>query len=275
MLFATSAFSQSICVDLNFEPSDSIVYKVTAEQELKLYIFYPEGQQRGKNRTAVVQFFGGGWAAGNPNQFYQQAAYYAQCGMVGISVDYRVIMKHGVTPFECVEDAKSAIRWVRQNAKKLGVDPDKIVASGGSAGGHIAACTALIEGYDNPDEKLKVSSLPNALVLFNPVLDTTERGYGAEKLVGKETLISPVHHVREGLPPTIVMHGTKDTTVPYANASDFVSAMKAAGNCCELVAFAGMNHGFFNGSYFRARNGDMNFNACMERAVEFINENLE
>lgn len=275
MLFAIPVFSQSSCDNLNFEPSDSLVYKVTAEQELKLYIFYPEGVSKGKNRTAVVQFFGGGWAAGNPNQFYQQAAYYAQCGMVGISVDYRVIMKHGTTPFESVEDAKSAIRWVRQNAKKLGVDPNKIVASGGSAGGHIAACTALIEGYDNPDEKLKVSSVPNALVLFNPVLDTTERGYGADKLVGKETLISPVHHVREGLPPTIVMHGTKDTTVPYANASDFVSAMKAAGNCCELVAFAGMNHGFFNGSYFRARNGDMNFNACMGRAVEFINENLE
>lgn len=258
-----------------FTPDERLTYKVTPQTELKLDIFYPNGVKRGKNRTAVVQFFGGGWNSGNPKQFYQQAARYAQEGMVGISVDYRVISKHGTTPFESVEDAKSAIRWVRQNAKKLGIDPNKIVASGGSAGGHLAACTALIEDYDNPDEKLKVSSVPNALVLFNPVLDTTDKGYGADKLVGKETLISPVHHVRESLPPTMVMHGTADTTVPYANAVDFTTAMREAGNICELVTFAGVSHGFFNGSYFRARNGDTNFNVSMDRAIEFIKNNLK
>ncbi len=261
--------------EADYSPNESVIYKSTPQGDLELHIFYPNGEKKGRDRTAVVQFFGGGWVSGNPNQFYQQSAYYAQQGMVAISVDYRVSQKHGTTPFECVEDAKSAVRWVRQNAKKLGIDPNKIVASGGSAGGHIAACTALIEGLECEDEKLKISSVPNALVLFNPVLDTTERGYGSDKLVGKETLISPTHHVREGLPPTIIMHGTKDVTVPFSNATEFREAMVECGNICELVIFAGVGHGFFNGSYFRARNGDLNFNITMERGVDFIKNNLK
>ncbi len=273
MLIAPAAFAveiKSVETKKEYTPDESIVYKSTPQGDMELHIFYPDGQKKGKGRTAVVHFFGGGWAAGNPNQFYQQSAFYAAQGIVAISVDYRVINNHKTTPFECVEDAKSAIRWVRKNAKKLGVDPNKIIASGGSAGGHLAICTAVIEGYDNPNENLKVSSVPNATILFNPVLDTTEKGYGAEKVKGKETLISPQHHVREGIVPTIVMHGTKDTTVPYSNAEDFVAAMKRCGNRCELVTFEGVGHGFFNGAYFRARNGDDNFNRCMQSAIIFI-----
>ncbi len=253
-----------------YTPDESVVYKSTPQGDLELHIFYPNGEKKGKNRTVVVQFFGGGWAAGNPNQFYQQSAFFNQHGIVGISVDYRVIQKHKTTPFECVEDAKSAVRWVRQNAKKLGIDPNKIVTSGGSAGGHLAICTAIIEGYEADGEKHKVSSVPNATILFNPVLDTTEKGYGAEKVKGQETAISPTHHVREGIVPTLVMHGTKDTTVPFANADDFVVAMKKCGNNCELIIFEGKNHGFFNGAYFRARNGDADFNRCMSESLKFI-----
>jgi len=88
--------------------------------------------------------------------------------MVTARADYRVKSRHGVTPKECVDDARSAVRWFRENAGKLGVDPNRIVASGGSAGGHIAACTTLMPEEELKDEK--VSCKANALILFNPVL---------------------------------------------------------------------------------------------------------
>ena len=91
--------------------------------------------------------------------------------MVAICAEYRIKSKHGTTPFECVDDGKSAVRWIREHADDLGIDPNKIVAAGGSAGGHVAACTAVINGYETNSENMDISSKPNALVLFNPVID--------------------------------------------------------------------------------------------------------
>ena len=134
----------------------------------------------------------------------------------------------------------------------LGIAPDRIVAGGGSAGGHVAASTALLQGLNEPGEDASISSRPQALVLFNPVIDTTEKGYGAEKLGARQIEASPVHHVRPGLPPTIVFHGTADTTVPFENVERFCALMARAGNRCALVPYEGMAHGFFN----RARDLD-------------------
>ena len=118
--------------------------------------------------------------AAKPKQFFEQARFFADHGFVAFSAEYRVKSRNDATPFDCVEDGKSAIRWVRSHAKELGVDPDKIVAAGGSAGGHVAVCTGIIEGHENKNEDLSVSSVPDAMVLFNPVLDTTKNGYGAK-----------------------------------------------------------------------------------------------
>ncbi len=252
-------------------PDQSVVYKQTEQRDLQLHIFYPNDQQKGKNRPVVISFFGGGWAGGNPNQFFDQSEYFASIGMVGISVDYRLIGTDKTTPFESVMDAKSAVRWVRENKKMLGIDPDRIVTSGGSAGGHVAVCTALIEGVED-DAKLKVSSVPNAMILFNPVVNTTSEGYGADKLVGRETEISPVHHVRPNLPPTLIFHGTQDTTVPFQNAVDFTAAMTAQGNDCRLIPAFGENHGFFNSPEFRTTSGERNYKRCMREATAFLAE---
>lgn len=106
--------------------------------------------------------------------------------MVAFSADYRVKSRNQTTPFECVQDARAAIRWVRAHAAEWGIDPDRIVASGGSAGGHLAACTAVIVDGDKAVENAKFSSVPNALVLFNPVLDTTAKGYGAKNFKAEQ-----------------------------------------------------------------------------------------
>ena len=148
----------------------SFVYKKARQADLEIVVHVPPGWKETDKRPAIVFFFGGGWENGTIKQFEPQAGHLASRGMVAARADYRVKSRQGVTPKECVEDAKSAVRWMRQNAAKLGIDPNRIVAAGGSAGGHIAACTALTPGLDAEGEDTKISSKPNALVLFNPVL---------------------------------------------------------------------------------------------------------
>ena len=267
-LLLTSALGVSAA---EFQPDRRTTFKTVDGIELKLHVFEPAGLKPSDRRAAIVFFFGGGWSGGEAKQFYQQARALATQGMVAFSADYRVKTRHKTTPFECVKDGKSAIRWVRENAATLGIDPDRIVAAGGSAGGHVAMCTAVITGGDETGENLKISAVPNALILFNPVLDTTERGYGAKNFPPEQqTDLSPCHHVRPGIAPTLIFHGTADKTVPFENAERFTRLMTEAGNPCVLVPFAGKDHGFFNGPFFRPSNPGADYDLTMQRSVEFL-----
>jgi acetyl esterase/lipase len=228
-------------------------YKTVGDTKLDLYIFAPTAAS---NAPAIVFFFGGGWSSGSPQQFEEQCRYLAGRGMVAITADYRVKNRQNVKPFQCVADARSAIRWVRANAAKLGVDPNRIAAGGGSAGGHLAAATAFITEFDEPTEDKNISATPNALVLFNPALllapldgykfDGGGSRVSEERFGTKPEKISPAHHVKQGAPPTIIFHGKSDTTVPYATAEAFTAEMKKSENRCELVGFDNQPHGFFN-----------------------------
>jgi acetyl esterase len=248
-----------------------IQYKSQDNINLSLHVFLPSKDESPIKRAAIVFFFGGGWTTGEPKQFYQQSRALADLGMVAFCAEYRIKSKHHTTPFESVKDGKSAIRWVRAHAAELGIDPDRIVAAGGSAGGHVAACAGLVKGNEEAGEDMKVSSVPNMLILFNPVLDTTAKGYGADRFSSDDqTTLSPCHLVRQGIPPTLTLHGTADKTVPFENAERFTRLMQEAGNDCLLVPFTGQDHGFFNGSFFRPKSDDVYFNLTMKRAVEFL-----
>ena len=196
-----------------------------------------------------------------------------------MTADYRVSSRHGTKALQCVADGKSAIRWIRANATRLGIDPNRLAAGGGSAGGHVAACTGTIAGLDEEGEDLSISSCPDCLVLFNPALvlapvdektpfpparmkDLQDRmGIAPEAL-------SPYHHVSESTPPTIIFHGTGDTTVPYATAEAFTQRMKKSENTCRLVPFEGRAHGFFN----YGRNGGADYTATVRTMDEFLVE---
>ena len=175
-----------------------------------------------------------------------------------MTADYRVSSRNGTKATACVEDGKSAVRWIRKNARKLGVNPAKVAAGGGSAGGHVAAAIATVPGFEKDDE---TSSAPNALLLFNPAVILAEVPgeieMPAEKAVSlKERIgtdpkkISPYHHVRKGLPHTIIFHGTNDDAVPFRTVQLYEKRAQALGNSCKLVAFDDKPHGFFNWGRF-------------------------
>jgi len=226
-------------------------YKKTPQGDLKILVHLPPDWKAADKRPAIVFFFGGAWRSGTTEQFRPQAAYFASRGLVAARADYRVQSRHATTPRECVEDAKSAVRWLRQKAADLGIDPARIIASGGSAGGHIAACTALVDGLDAKDEDAAVSSRPCALVLFNPVLDLTNLGAearGASLPATREAAkeISPILYVKKDTPPMILFYGTEDRFVAQGRA--MLARSKEIGNRAELFTAEGLPHGFFNRS---------------------------
>ncbi len=223
----------------------SEVYQTADEVEMKLWILGKKVE--GQAKPAILFFFGGGWNAGSPTQFESQARHFAGRGMIAMLVDYRVKSRHGVPAVECVKDAKAALAWVRKNADKLGVDPKRIATAGGSAGGHVAASTGTLTGLGN-DER------PNAMILFNPATTLGDLGeWKAHRTISKERLgvekpedLSPAHHIGKHTPPTLIMHGTDDSTVPIGTVEAFEKQMKKLNRSCKLVRYEGAGHGFFN-----------------------------
>ncbi len=217
------------------------------EVELKAHLHLPPDWKGSDSRPAIVFFFGGGWTGGEVEQFEPQAEALAARGMVAVRADYRVKSRHGVLPDACVMDAKSAIRWVRANSAGLGVDPDRIVAAGGSAGGHIAACTALAPELEPVGEDQGTSSRPNALVLFNPVMrfsgiDKLERRLDGDAELARK--ISPTLHVEANSPPSLLIYGTKDVLMEQGR--EYVEAAEKVACRAEMFTVEGQGHGFFN-----------------------------
>jgi acetyl esterase/lipase len=172
--------------------------------------------------------------------------------MVGIAPDYRTRNRFNGTPEDCVADGRAALNWVIEHAAELGIDPAKIVVQGGSAGGHVAAWTAIPKpgpGKGDPAPRQP----PAALVLLNPVSDTTATGYGGPKRFGNKEERSRACSVPDQMlpkmPPTIIFHGTSDETVPYTNSVALRDKLVASGNRAELVTFEGLGHSY-NSSKF-------------------------
>lgn len=226
-----------------------IEFKTTPQGSLKLHLFSPAEAKASDKRPAIVFFFGGGWKNGSFTQFVPQAEYFASRGLVCACADYRISSIHKTTPDKCVEDAKSAMRWVRGHAAELGVDPDKIIASGGSAGGHLAAATWLVPGFEADGDDKTVSCKPNALVLFNPALNLTNIGAmeihnATGKNIAKE--ISPTFFLTKDTPPAILFFGTTDKLGTHG--VEYAAKAKELGVRAELWTAADMGHGFFNKS---------------------------
>jgi acetyl esterase/lipase len=220
-----------------------VSYKQLGTDDLKLHIFEPPNGKKGEPRPAIVYFFGGGWSLGTPLQFYRECAHYAAKGMVAVAAEYRISYLHKTTPFESYEDARDAIGWLRQNAVKYHIDPNRIAAAGASAGGQLAAATGIIR--EDLNGKTVVSSKPNLLLLYYPVIDNGPDGYGLEEMKKRFQEISPLHNIDSTAPPTLFILGTKDQLIPVKTAEEFKMRMEKAGKDCELHLFEGEGHPVF------------------------------
>ena len=226
------------------------VYKIIDSLKLTIDVFHTNQSYEHGNNTAIVFFHGGGWAFGTPGEFFTTCERYAEMGIVTFSVEYRLSIDNGVTPsktispIESVMDARSAMRWVRENAAKFHLDKNKIVVAGQSAGGQLALSTAMIDEYNEKTDDPAVSSSPNAILLFSSCVNTVEGwcDYLLAERRSKIWSISPAHHIRKGLPPMIEFHGTDDEQVPKWTLQFFENAMKKEGNEFELHLFEGRKH---------------------------------
>ena len=251
------------------DDADVYTYKKVKEVDLKLWVYLPKKKQI-KSTPVIVFFFGGGFRSGSPQQFTFQSKYFSSRGIASVVVDYRVSSRHGVKPIECVADAKDAIRWIRDHAKKLNINPSKIITSGGSAGGYLAAATFFMTTPQNKNIKL-TDERPNALVLFNPGgMDLSQvspekffNHFGAKK---EEANIIAL--VQKNAPPTLILHGDNDKIVNVNTVRNFTRKMKALGNNCTLIEYKNQPHGFFN--YGRGNNE--NYHHTMSAIDSFLRE---
>ena len=220
---------------------------VAPNESLVMKRYGPSGQDFSKPLPCALFIFGGGWNGGDISHFADQAKHLAQRGMVAICAQYRTYSSHNVPPNVCLVDAKSAVRYARANAAKLGIDPNRLAVGGGSAGGHLAAASTFCEGFNDPkDENRKVDTQANALLLFNPVIDNGPQGYGHNRVYEFWEAFSPLHNIKAPAPPTLFLLGDSDRLIPVETGKAFKQAIESVGGRCDLKIYEQAEHGFFN-----------------------------
>jgi acetyl esterase/lipase len=226
---------------------ESIIYKKIDSIQLEMRFFSPPQIDSTYNYPALVFFSGGGWYNCSLTQFEPQARYFAERGVVCFLVEYRVWSTHRASIFDCIADAKYSIRFIKINANRFNINANKLIVAGASSGGHLAAATAMTEGYDDPKDNLAISSKPNAMILYNPVIDLGPSDKEVYGWIGEKYKdLSPLHNIKYETPPTLMFFGTEDGGISMEASAYFCAAMKAVGSRCDLFLYEGQEHGFFN-----------------------------
>jgi len=222
-------------------------------RDLSLDIYSPA--EAGNQRTAVLLYHGGGWRRGSRKSMEKHARRLQAQGFAAIAAEYRLLEE---APWPApLHDVKAAIRWVRANAADLGIEPDRIVLAGFSAGAHLslmAAGTANDPAWDG-EGAAGDASVAAVAAFFPPVLlhagEARERGstpatnlLGAEATTEDARRASPLSHVSTAYPPVLFLHGGADRTVPASSSIVMYDALRAAGVECDLHIYAGQLHEF-------------------------------
>jgi acetyl esterase len=228
---------------LTLPGAETFIYHDVAPEPMRLHVFKPAGWSASDRRPAWIHFFGGGFLNGTPLQSAGYGRNAAQLGLVGIAVDYRVKNRHGTDASQCVADARAALHWVQTHAAELGLDPQRVVVSGSSAGGHLALWTAITATPWGSDPAKAPLHKPVALILLSAASDTSEvTGQRAERFAGHGAHLSPAQHLDPRMPPVLAFHGDADPVVPYRYAVALDEKLRESGNDSELVTLPGGAH---------------------------------
>ena len=215
---------------------------VTREME----IYFPKGHDSSKKIVpGILLFHGGGWGGGTRVMFSYQCNYFASRGLVAATVSYRLATKaekqsmRGEKSFKrfCITDAKSAIRWYKQNADELGIDPKRIIAGGGSAGGHISLLATTTPGLNDPNDPKGYDTSVAAYLLFNPALSGGD---------AKDPEVDFLQQLKADFPPSIAFFGSEDPRMKKGWIPAY-EQMKSLGiKSVDFRVAEGLGHGFFN-----------------------------
>lgn len=227
------------------------VYKHSAGKPRQLELYFPPNHDLAKAKVpGLILFHGGGWGGGSLGQFRAACAYFASRGLVCATAEYRMLSKAEAAALPagetrkrvCITDAKSAIRWFKQQAPQLGVDPARVITGGGSAGGHISLLALLQPGLDDPADPAGIDTSVVAYVGFNPAFAPDD---------AKDPEVDVLRFLKKDLPPAIVFFGDKDTWKPGWDAAH--AKLRELGNTTtELWIAEGQAHSFFNKDPWRS-----------------------
>ena len=228
-------------------------YKDVDGFKLDMHLFLPNSEEFKGKRPTMVKFHGGSWSEGKPDWFFSTAESYAKQGWLVAVVEYRIKGRHNTYPFESVKDAKSAIRWIRENAEKYNIDSNKIIATGDSAGGHLSLAVTLVENWNESTDNLQVNALPNVIIVNAGVYDLTtrENRWITEQYENKEITkeISPNHLLKKSAVKMLLIHGEKDRNCPYETAVFFHKEMKTLGNDIQFYTVKNADHWIWFGKH--------------------------
>jgi acetyl esterase/lipase len=221
------------------------IYKTSAGKERKMEIYFPPNHDAAKSKVpGLILFHGGSWSGGSLSQFRIACAYFASRGLVCATSEYQILSKADAKKLPagetrkrvCVTDAKSSIRWFKQHASELGVDPQRIITGGGSAGGHISALATMNPNLNDPVDPKEFDTSVVAYLWFNPAFATDD---------DQDAEIDILQHMKVELPPAIAFFGDKD---PWKKGWDMAYAKwKSLGTkTIDLNIAPGQSHSFFN-----------------------------
>jgi len=221
----------------------SYVYKHSAGQPREMEIYFPPNHNLAKAKVpGVILFHGGGWGGGSLSQFRAACHYFASRGLVAATGNYQMLKRTAKLPESetrkrvCITDAKSAIRWFKQHAGELGIDPQRIITGGGSAGGHISALATLNPGLNDPTDPKDIDTSVVAYLWFNPAFTADD---------SRDTEVDVLRYLKKDIPPAIAFFGTNDGWKRGWDAA--YEKLKNLGNTTtELWLAEGQPHGFFN-----------------------------
>ena len=210
--------------------------------DLLAHVFAPEGSTV-PNRPAVAFFHGGFWDTPMVTQFVPHCHHFAGRGAVSVAFEYRVASKHQTGPIEAIEDSRTALLWLHENADLLGIDSNNMAVCGAAGGAFLCLLLAM-----QKDKQFPTPIRPKALVLFSALLNTTPKGQLSDRFTNTKEAkeFSPSGLVRRKLPPMLFMHGKSDRVTPFEEATTFCRRMKWRGNRCKLLDFNVAEHSFFN-----------------------------